>query len=329
MKITNSPFSTSRRKVFVPVGEGDAVIWLLFTGGIHPAERTEEVQEKETARDRAARDRLLNSWRALKTREEMIEREAAARQLDVTEAEDQMFSATPDQPKVSVVDESEEPEDGALAVKSPISYIQTEEELNTFFSSAESEEKAKRALRNLKNLIATNVIKSRMGWSVTVEKAKLGSSQLSLKRPLFFALEEGSEILFKDVVVTVSDFVSPQDEFIPVKKITAKVEGTGFLLDDEGKQISGCEWTQEMTDSILIEPQIDAIYNFYQDEDAGGNKALDAAINEVEGEDTTDETESDRLGKSLTPLTTVSSPQESTGKSATTDSKQPVVSIGG
>lgn len=307
-----SPFSTTSRRKFQKVGsEATGHIFLEVTNGIHPVERTEEVQAIESELSALDRDRVSLLWSMLK----ISEREAQKRGIPLSEAREELFG---DRPEVT--------EGNAIVVrKNPIELVQSEEELRNLLAGSGQEDKID-ALRNkLKRLIATNLMSSRLGWAVEVEDCRPKSVQLNTVRPVVFGIAKHSKIRFEDVVVIVSDEgVSEWEDVIPVEKTTAKVSGVGFLLDEFGREKVGSSWSLEATDSLLNTKQIDAIYEFYLQQDAGGPEAIKAA--EAESQEVSDE---EKMGNSSPALNGEVPPPESTGEKSSSGSKLSVVAIGG
>ncbi len=308
-----SPFATSRRVKFQEVRtETSGSVYLEISNGIHPIERTEKVQELEAQIAELERDRIELLWNVLK----ISEREAVKQGITTDEARQRIFGGAPK--------EAEEGTGVEIVRDSPISYVQTESELRSLMGDGSKDDESKRLKRKLREMVATNILASRLGWTVEVERAKSGSVQLSTSRPILYGLNAGQQIRFGETVVTVSDSAAEWEEIIPVNKLTAPVEGVGFLLDDAGREKVGADWTKEMTAALLVDSEIDEIYKFFLEQDAGGASAVAKAA-----EETSEETPDEQLGNSSASLSEGASPPPLTGEKSSSASKRQVAKIGG
>lgn len=308
-----NPFSTSRTRVFKKVEvPGTGYIHLEVKKGIVPDERTEEVQKIESEISALDRDRLELLWSVI----QISKREGEKRGISLSEAREQLFGGS-----MKAADST-----GTEIVQaSPIELVETKEELKSLLGDSAKDEQSDLLRKKLKRLIATNVMRSRLGWTVEAEPTKSGSVQINTTRPCVFGIFPGSKIRFGSTTVTVGgEGVMEWEDVIPVEKTTAKIEGLGFLLDGSGREFVGTDWTEEMTAELLIDPQIEAIYQFFQTEDAGGESEIQAVQEGADGE-----TEEEAMGNSSQPSPAEAQPESLNGAISSSGSKPAAVKIGG
>jgi hypothetical protein len=121
--------------------------------------------------------------------------------------------------------------------------------------------------------VATLYLKYSFAYDVTIaQNIEASSTQTEIAvKPLKFPLAIGERIKIEGNILEVMRAAQEEESAIVVKQVPQNIaSGTvGFILDFEtGKEKLGIPWwTEEDTQSgMLSEPQITAIYQFYQEE---------------------------------------------------------------
>ena len=242
------PFLTlPKEKQIAEIGdEGTGVVHLLKRSGVTPKENPADMQErqKKTAKVQA----LL-----IKATQRLAKNENISR----TEARKRLFAT----PTKSAENGEQVEEEGAGL------YDHLEPEEVEMFLQLQIE------TQELRIRAATLMIQFRIAFPVeVVALAKAGSEALEVK-PIGFGIPAGDRILFGDIVVEVSDYADEGSLTIQVEKLKAPIrpETVGYLCfkDASTAKIGDPNWTQPDTESLLLESQVQLLYDFYRMEAAG------------------------------------------------------------
>ncbi len=116
---------------------------------------------------------------------------------------------------------------------------------------------------------ATLFLQHRLVYPVIVtEDAKSKANQLTVE-PLRFQVAGQNKFKFGDVTIEATEEAGFDAEILMVGPLPRKIEAgeIGYLTDMTGRiKIGDPDWTIEHTREFLMEPQIEAIYQFYQAE---------------------------------------------------------------
>ena len=182
---------------------------------------------------------------------------------------------------------------------------------------------------------ATLFIQNRLAYPIIVNAtAKPKVNQLEIE-PLRFTVAIGNQFRIGDVIVDATDVANYDAETLTITPLPQQIQAgaVGFLLDMTGQERLGDpDWTIDHTRQYLLEPEIQAIYEFYKEE-AGiaVNKTEAPALNSA------DDSVAGAAGNSMmilpdSPNTSIKTPSTglvSTGESSplvsTTNGSTPII----
>jgi hypothetical protein len=285
-----SPFKTSATRTFQKIDAGkEGHVYMLQTGGLSPVENPAEDQ----AREKEIADL---QWIILQA----IRRVAAELNISVAAARKLLFEAP-----VKDASNPESADDSESALSTEID----EERRNADDYLTKEEMFALRNMRSsrldLAKQATTKLMRYRMAYALEL-KGDMPSTSSAFSVaivPAFFEAAEGSTFAAKGGTLTLSAPLNVNDKVAHFNQITDHptsklVAGDAlFLADASGVEKVGCEWTDEMTESVPY-TLLFAIRAFFEQEARGVSDAdIEDAIT-AEDENQSDESQDDELGKS-------------------------------
>lgn len=235
----NNPFQSAKKRLeIVPVGSADSgVIYLAKRGGITPAENPIDVQEAMKRQTEAT----LIFLQAVKNC-------AAKDGISQADAREKIFPTTR--------------ADGSQVEGADLyDYLEPEQSARLIGLQEDA--------RSIALQASTLFIQNRLAYPIILTAdAKAKSNQIEIE-PLRFQVAIGNKFRLGEIVVEVIEPAGYDDEILMVQPLPQALHAgdVGFLLDVTGREkIGDAEWTLQCTKQYLLEPQINAIYDFYQQE---------------------------------------------------------------
>jgi hypothetical protein len=240
------PFLFAPKTDIRAVGNSEVgIIHLQSKGGISPNENPIDLQKVSS--QQAEVQLMLQKAIARLAQQEGISKAEARKQLFAQPVRDAQTGAETEDDTLSLYD-----------------HLTIEETRELFQLQTNQSETALRA--------AALFIRSRVAYPVQLAaEVKVKAKQLQVE-PLSFAIDDGQQIKFGSVTVTVKGVHEEGCELIDVLDCQAISKGKIGYLCERGSskvKIGDPEWTADDTEDCLTEGLIGKIYEFYQQEASG------------------------------------------------------------